>query len=201
MGSVITPVDCSKYLGIYIDNKLTFKNHIDFINSKISRHTGILYKVRDSLPIKTRLDYYYAYIYPYLSYGTLIWGGTYDTHLQPLIIQQKRTIKTITNAGYRDHTGPLFKQLNLLNLVDIYKFQLGTYMYQARARGEYATQTIYRTRGLNRALPPFHGLTITKHALSDAGPKFWNTLPEPIRLIDNYKRFRKSLKKFLLDKY
>ena len=201
MGSVITPVDCSKYLGIYIDNKLTFKNHIDFINSKISRHTGILYKVRDSLPIKTRLDYYYAYIYPYLSYGTLIWGGTYDTHLQPLIIQQKRTIRTITNAGYRDHTGPLFKQLNLLNLVDIYKFQLGTYMYQARARGEYATQTIYRTRGLNRALPPFHGLTITKHALSDAGLKFWNTLPEPIRLIDNYKRFRKSLKKFLLDKY
>ena len=161
----------------------------------------MLYKIRENLPIKARLDYYYAYIYPYLSYCTIIWGGTYATHLQPLIIQQKRTIRTITGAGFRDHTDPLFKQLKLLKLVDIYHFQLGTYMYHARARGEFATPSNYQTRGINRAYGPYHGLTTTQHAFSYAGPIFWNSLPPPLRSIDSYKRFKKSLKNHLLENY
>ena len=201
LDSVIDPVSNCKYLGVYLDDKLTFKNHIEFINSKISRHTGILYKIRDNLPTKTRLDYYYAYIYPYLSYCAVIWGGTYDTHLQPLIIQQKRTIRTITNAGFRDHTSPLFKQLNLLKVVDIHNFQLGSYMFLARARGEFATQSNYRTRGPNRALSDFHGLSTTQHAISYAGPKYWNSLPDNLRIIDNYKHFRKCLKNYLINEY
>ena len=92
----------------------------DYVISKISRHTGILYKIRDNLPTKTRLDYYYAYIYPYLSYCTIIWGCAYQTHLNPLFIQQKRTIRTIVNAGFRDHTDPHFKALKLLKVQDIY---------------------------------------------------------------------------------
>ena len=199
--SVIHPTDNCKYLGVFLDNKLTFVNHIKFINSKISRHTGILYKIRDNLPIKARLDFYYAYICPYLSYCTIIWGSTYDIHLQPLIIQQKRTIRTITNAGYNAHTKPLFKQLNLLTLENIYRFQLGIYMYHARSRDEYPTQSAYPTRGFNRALPEYHRIPITQHALSHKGPTFWNTLPQELRAINNYKRFRSSLKEYLLEEY
>ena len=201
MDRVITPVNNCKYLGIFLDNKLTFKNHIQFINSKISRYTGMLYKIRENLPIKTRLDFYYAYIYPYLSYCTIIWGGTYATHLQPLIIQQKRTIRTITGAGFRDHTDPLFKQLKLLKLVDIYHFQLGTYMYLARARGEFTAPSNYQTRESNRAYGPYHRLTTTQHAPSYAGPIFWRSLPPHLRSIGSYKRFKKSLKNHLLDNY
>ena len=103
LGNEILPTNCCKYLGIYLDKRLTFKDHIKYVNGKISRHTGILYKVRDNLPIKTRIDYYYAYIYPYLAYNIPIWGCAFPTHIQPLIIQQKRIIRTIANAGYRDN--------------------------------------------------------------------------------------------------
>ena len=70
--------NCCKYLGVHLDSKLNFKDHIQYINSKISKHTGILYKIRDNLPLKTRLDYYYAFIYPYLTYNIIIWGSTYQ---------------------------------------------------------------------------------------------------------------------------
>ena len=193
--------NCCKYLGVHLDSKLNFKDHIQYINSKISKHTGILYKIRDNLPLKTRLDYYYAFIYPYLTYNIIIWGSTYQTHLLPLITQHKRTIRTITNAGYIDHTGPLFKRLKLLKLKDIYYFHLGTYMFNARSRGEYATQTNVHTRGSNDARPELHLLATTQHAVSYAGPKLWNSLPPNIRSINNYRRFRKSLKKHLLDQY
>ena len=80
LNNLVSPVNHCKYLGVRIDNKLTFKDHIGYIIAKISRYTGILYKIRDNLPMKNRLDYYYAYIYPYLSYNTIIWGCAYPTH-------------------------------------------------------------------------------------------------------------------------
>ena len=201
LNSVIHPIDNCKYLGVYLDDRLNFKAHINYINSKISRHTGILYKIRDKLPKKARLDYYYAYIFPYLSYNTIIWGCAYQTNLTPLFLQQKRTIRTIANAGFRDHTDPLFKSLKILKVQDIYNFQLGCHMFHARDRGEYDTQTNYQTRGPNRALSAFRRTTTTQHAISFAGPKYWNSLPPDIRSINNYKRFRKSLKEHLLGKY
>ena len=95
MDSIIPPINNCKYLGVYLDDKLTFKDHINYINSKISRYTGILYKIRDYLPMKARLDYYYAYIYPYLSYNTIIWGCAYDIHLNPLFFQQKELLEQL----------------------------------------------------------------------------------------------------------
>ena len=203
LGNDIFPSNSCKYLGVFVDNRLTFKDHIKYINAKISRHTGILYKIRDNMPLKTRIDYYYAYIYPYLSYNTLIWGGTYDTHLQPLVLQQKRTIRTLTNSGFRDHTDPLFKRLKLLKVKDIYKLQLGIFMFHARARGEYATQTNILTRasGTNRALSIPQRLSITERSVSSAGPDFWNTLPPHIRSINSFNRFKKSLKEHFLSFY
>ena len=202
LGNVISPSNSCKYLGIYVDNRLNFKDHINYINSKIARHTGMLYKIRDNLSTKARIDYYYAFIYPYLSYNTIIWGSTFPTHLQPLILQQKRTIRTISNAGYIDHTEPLFKQHKLLKFQDIYNYQLGSYMYRARARGEYISRTDTRTRSSALDVQPSrHRISTTQHAVSYVAPKFWNTLPEDLRSIDNYKRFKKSLKEHLLDKY
>ena len=202
LNNLVSPVNHCKYLGVRIDNKLTFKDHIGYIIAKISRYTGILYKIRDNLPMKNRLDYYYAYIYPYLSYNTIIWGCAYPTHLQPLIIQQKRAVRTITNAGFRDHTDPLFKRLKLLKVLDIYKLQLGIHMYHARNRGEYASRSSVHTRGsVHDAHYDVRSLSTTQHAVSYAGPKFWNTLPLEIRSINSFKRFKKSLKENLISKY
>ena len=168
----------------------------------LRRHTGILYKIRDNLPIKSRIDYYYAFIHPYLAYNTIIWGSTYLTHLQPLIRQQKRTIRTIANAGFIDHTEPLFKQHKILKVQDLYNFQLGTYMYRALARGVFTTRPNTRTRGSDLDVQPSrHRITSTQHAVSYVAPKFWNTLPDDLRSINSYKRFKKRLKEHLLDKY
>ena len=58
---------------------------------------------------------YFTFIYPYLIYCLEIWGNTYETHLNPLIKIQKRSIRTITFSHYQDHTGPLFDRLNILD--------------------------------------------------------------------------------------
>ena len=91
--------DC-RYLGVHIDNKLDFSLHINQITRKIARNTGVFFKIRNYLPLKARLDFYYGFIYPYLIYGVTVWGGTYDCHLNKLAVQQKRIVRAISYAGF-----------------------------------------------------------------------------------------------------
>ena len=65
--------DC-KFLGVNIDRNLTFGSHIDQVCAKISKNCGILYKIRNELPLQARVDFYYAFIYPYLTYNVVVWG-------------------------------------------------------------------------------------------------------------------------------
>ena len=71
-GASITPTNSCKYLGVIIDDRLSFRYHINFIISNVSKHTGILYKIRDFLPMCTRLNYYYAFMHPYISYNIIV---------------------------------------------------------------------------------------------------------------------------------
>ena len=49
----IDKVNCTKFLGVYIDDKLNWKKHISYISGKISRGLGIVLKARRILPLNT----------------------------------------------------------------------------------------------------------------------------------------------------
>ncbi len=67
--------------------------------------------------------------YPYLTYGVLLWGSDCQTHMKKLEIMQKKAVRIVAKEAYNSHTDPLFSHFNLLKLVDIYKLNLGKYMY------------------------------------------------------------------------
>ena len=97
-----------KFLGVFLDNKTSFSNHIEFIRDKITKSSGILYRINSSLNQQARLSFYYLFVYPYLSKNVDIWGGTHSHFLHSLSIAQKRIIRNIDGASYLAHTSPLF---------------------------------------------------------------------------------------------
>ena len=66
--NVLEQVDNTKFLGVYIDQHLDWKTHVNFIAAKISKSVGLLCKAKYYLPPKSLLTLYYALIYPYLTY-------------------------------------------------------------------------------------------------------------------------------------
>ena len=86
-------VEYVKYLGVIIDHKLNWIEHIAYVKNKISKRIGILYKARQYLSKCTLLNLYYAYIYPYMTYCIEIWGSATQTHLNCLFLQQKKLLK------------------------------------------------------------------------------------------------------------
>ena len=117
-------VNYTKFLGLTIDKHLKWKEHIKTIQCKLSQTLGILYKIKHILERKTLLTIYYSLFYSYLNYGILIWGGAKATILNPLYLSQKKFVRLITNSDYRAHSAPLFKELKLLTIFDIFIFKV-----------------------------------------------------------------------------
>ena len=100
--SVLEQVDNTKFLGVYIDQHLTWKTHVNFIAAKISESVGLFYKAKYYLPSKSLLmALYFALIYPYLTYCNLIWASTYVTNLHRIYLVQKRAVRAIPKADYK----------------------------------------------------------------------------------------------------
>ena len=85
----ISRVKETKFLGVFIDEHLTWHRHVNYISSKIAKGIGILHKARKFLNKQTLHQLYYTFIYPYLSYCNHVWGNTHSTQLSRLVLLQK----------------------------------------------------------------------------------------------------------------
>ena len=88
--SVLNRVNSMKYLGVIIDHKLKWCEHISYVKNKVSKGLGIIFKARAVLDQQCLLTLYNSFVYPYLIYCIEIWGTASQIHLQPLFLAQKK---------------------------------------------------------------------------------------------------------------
>jgi len=87
---ILERVEKTKLLGVYIDENLTWKDHVSHIFLKITRGPGVMNSVRKILFRRLLVTLYNTMIYSYLSYCTIVWGSTSHSTLHNLITLQKR---------------------------------------------------------------------------------------------------------------
>ena len=69
-------MDCATLLGVEVDNKLSFNEHIEKVCKKLaSSLIAILRKIRARLPLKLRLQFYKSIIRPVMSYANAVWAN------------------------------------------------------------------------------------------------------------------------------
>ena len=101
-GISIDRVYNATFLGVTIDDKLNWKEHIKMIQSKLSKTTAIIYKASHVLTERALYILYCSLALPE------IWGNTYRTNVLPVFIKQKRLLRIVCRAKRFDHTTPLF---------------------------------------------------------------------------------------------
>ena len=107
-----------KYLGIILDSRLTWKEHINELSKKLNRSMGMLFKTRDFCPPSILKNLYHSIFNSHVNYGLPVWGYASDILLDKIIKAQKKAIRTITFSKYTEHVAPLLKKLNILNIKD-----------------------------------------------------------------------------------
>ena len=125
-GKNIEQVKSTTFLGIIIDECLTWKDHIAIkVAKKIIRAAGIIAKIRHFVNQNTLKLIYYALVYPYLIYGNITWGNTYKSRIQKIMNIQKKIVCLMTFKSYLEHSEPIFKDLNILDIFKINSFSSG----------------------------------------------------------------------------
>ena len=136
----------TKFLGVIIDNKLTWQPHLSSLVKKLSCCTGRLNRILQFIPSNHHTNLYHTLFESYLSYGVSVWGGAKPSKLKPVFKAQKKAIRVIfgdrekyidkfktcvrarpfseqklTTAFFiKEHTKPLFNKHKLLNLHNLY---------------------------------------------------------------------------------
>jgi hypothetical protein len=110
-----------KLLGVLFDEYLSFDAHITYLCSKISKSLFCINRIKNFINQETRKTLYCAVVHSHLVYCINVYSCANSTSINKLKIKQKEAIRIISNAGYRDHTAPLFAQLKILPLDQLIK--------------------------------------------------------------------------------
>ena len=101
-------------------------DEIELVGNKISKVTGILYRLKNVFPENVLFVLYNSLIVSYINYRLLLWG----IHSHKLELLQKKALRLMTDSNYLAHTTPLLIKHGLLNVRDMYKLKLLKFYYK-----------------------------------------------------------------------
>ena len=122
----IEQIEEFNFLGITIDQNINWKSHTNKISIKISRVIGLLRKLQHVFPQYILKTIYDSLIHPHFLYGLIVWGFQHK-RISKL---QKRAVRLLAFQPYISHTTPIFKNLSILRLSDLYSLQLFKFHYK-----------------------------------------------------------------------
>ena len=121
-----------KFLAIIIHENLTWKNHIEVVENKISKNIGVLYRASHLLDFKNLLKIYFSFIHIYISYANIAWASTFKTKLQRILKKQKHAAQITFHVNRFDHSRPLLKEMKALNVYQINLIQTLKFMHKTK---------------------------------------------------------------------
>ena len=191
-----------KFLGLTVDEKLTWKDHICKLRAKLASSLFIINRVKRLLPLCALRNIYFTLFHSHLNYGISLWGAS--PHVEQISKLQKKAIRLIRNARYSSHTDRLFLEERILKVRDIHSVQCAMFMrdfinnelpgsfdhffpdvtnYNILTRNraaDYVNQTRPRTK-------------FSAHLPNHSFPANWNSIGQHLKNIPTRNAFKKML--------
>ena len=199
---VISTVDHAKSLGLIIDNRLSWSNHVNDLGKKVTSAIGALRRIRPLISQSTAVLIYNSLIQPHFDYCSLVWDGFSDQLNDKLQKLQNRAARVILKANYGTSWSLLLDILKWDKLVIRRKMHKALMMFKSMNEQAPAyLQNLFHKRSTDYDLRnSFHKLTLhrprtnyLKRSFSYSGALLWNSLPENVRAIKSVKKFKEQI--------
>ena len=198
-----------KFLGVHIDDRLTFSTHTNKLSSKIARGIGVIRKMNQIVPKEVLRQLYFAFIYSNFTYAITTYGSASQNQLKRLTNLINKSLKIVVNAERL--TPEVCKQEQLFDFQMTFKYFCSIKMYQLISMGQHNyfvdkiaslqinhNHTTRSSTSQNLSIPLYR-YTKCQKSLTFVGTKFWNELPISIRNSENIIKFKKNLKNHILN--
>ena len=206
----LSRVSNTNFLGIHIDEKLTFKHHVNFLSNKISRSIGILYRIKSFIPSSVLISLYYAFVQSHLSYGICTWGKSAKTYINRLSSLQNRCISMLPSYNSLSN----YVKYEILKVDQLYEFfiliKFNKYIKSENFADKHvalATNALLPTHSYStrhkcqsKLNTVFYRKSVCHKSFIYNATNLWNNIPAPIKSIPCDLKFKKLLKHYLLDR-
>lgn len=201
---LIQSVQTIKTLGLIIDHKLTWNEHLKQIKNKISTISYVIYRAKKFTPKKQLYMIYHSHFLSHILYLNPIWNICSQTYINQIQRIQNKVIKTIEGFPRNTPTNSLYK--NTLNIEKISKLQtvlLIKKIQNKMIKANFNFNTVervqrYQLRNIVNLRPLLFKKTKHKNSIQSAGIKIYNEIPNNIKEISNIRHFKKEVITFLL---
>ena len=190
-----------RHLGIILDEKLNFKQHVDNVILKVDKGISVIKKLRHSLPIKSLITIYEAFLRPLIDYGDIIYDQAQnESFCEKLESVQYKAALAITGAIQGTSREKIYKELGLESLKNRrwYKRLYCVFKIMNEEAPEYLTnilpkcQQTIATRNSN--IPTFYCRTdCFKFSFFPSTLKDWFNLDSSIRNSESLAIFKTRL--------
>ena len=210
LGSKLERSVAAKYLGVTLDDKLTWKQHIDTLTAKLSKTIAAFKIVKNYVNVEQKRSLYFAYIFSRIQYGIELFSSSKKKDLKQVQTKQNRALKVLFNKEHRTPTRELHKELNLLQVQDIGQVNILKFVHKQRlgdtpeAFNNYFTEVnehhnINTRQAKNLHVPRENnwGMKSMKYR----GAVLWNKTDNEIRDCKTTKTFAGKVKKLIINTY
>jgi len=189
---ILEQVQDTKFLGLIIDENLSWDNHVSHIMSKTSSGLYALRRMANQCEIDGLKTIYYALIHSHIAYGISIYGATKKENLDRILVQQKKALRIILNLKHLDSVKHIFSNLNILTVYGLYIFETIKFVYTKSNPTLELKRHKYNTR--NSRFVKKHILVFYEKSTEYSGRKYFDCLPGHIKKEQNSNKFLKNKK-------
>ena len=117
----ISQVDSVKYLGVFIDSKLTWTSHLENLVKNVASGASVLVKLQPFAGVRLLRIVYFSLVYSHLIYGIFNWATANWSSIADLVKLNNRAIRSLLKVNRRERIPliDLFYSARILQIKDI----------------------------------------------------------------------------------
>ena len=122
----------TKFLSVFIDENLSWKQHINIVSREISKSIGILYKSGDLIRKQCLKQLYFSLIHNYVNYANIAWESISKSKLERVYSCQKHAARIIYHKDWYTHASPLLNDKKDLFVFHVHIFNILCFIYKCK---------------------------------------------------------------------
>ena len=208
--SIINRVHVVKYLGVHLDDKLTWTAHTKYVTDRLIKIASTIKIIKHFIPERCKKQIYYAHVYSRIMYGIEAYGYTASNNINQVQVMQNRILKSLYNRDWYTNSNILHKDLQLLQVKDIFHQSILKLVYKQlngklpEIFSDYFNNRKYfhniNTRNSNKLNIIQPRTNYGTRTLRFMGSKLYNSLPESIYNSGSLNIFSKQLHRYFLER-
>lgn len=200
-GKFVRNVSVTKFLGLRIDQKCIWYEHISCLTNRLGSCCFLLRNLRGTVSDAVLRNVYFGMFQSVMAYGVMFWG---DAHEATRVFRvQKKAIRIMTGISALTSCKKHFLSLGIMTLPSIFIYSLIMYVKQNGSQRKCEDIHGHNTRSKENLLVPFSRLSVGQKSIAVLGSSCLNklvSLDSGFKDIGPHRHFRLKLKKFLVSK-